>query len=308
MPKPTFPDYIAILRQLFRDYQSSCPESKRPGRPYTYAQESLVVFFAVMTLKHNYQAKAQHRWLQEHPDQRQAFVAWIGDWAEDLDESFRGKDRFEDKSLFKALGPVWHQKDRKAGRIPNGLRNLDKEATWSKSEYQGWVYGYAGHWTTTPAGFPRAVEVETACVSEAEVIDRKAEALWEAGIHTLTADNAYCNLARVRTWAEHGVVLITPALKVSVYSPQGGSYKEFVGQAENVALLRVRKTATEPLFDLIAKLIGAGGQQKQLLVQGLARVRTCLAVGTLLAQVAMIVNSIWGMPLHNISHMMAVIT
>jgi len=31
-------------------------------------------------------------------------------------------------------------------------------------------------------------------------------------------------------------------------------------------------------------------------------------VGTLLAQVAMIVNSIWGMPLHNISHMMAVIT
>ena len=30
------------------------------------------------------------------------------------------------------------------------------------------------------------------------------------------------------------------------------------------------RTATEPLFDLIAKLIGAGDQQKQLPVQGLA--------------------------------------
>ena len=333
MLKPTSTDYISILRQLFREYQKACSEPKRRGRPYTYTQESLVVFFAVMTLKHNYQAKAQRRWLQEHPDQRQAFgmdkvpsrwtlarrwkklyptvkafVAWVGDWAEDLDEAFRGKDCFEDKSLFKALGPVWHQEDRKAGRIPKGLRNLDLEATWSKSEYQGWVYGYGGHWTTTPAGFPKAVEVETACVSEAEVIDRKAEALWEAGIHTLTADNAYCNLTRVRRWAEHGVVLITPASRLCPDSPQGGPYKAFVARPENATLLKARRTATEPLFDLIAKLIGAGDQQKQLPVQGLARVRTCLALGTLLAQLAMIVNSIWGMPLHSISHMIAVLT
>lgn len=212
----------------------------------------------------------------------------------------------EDKSLFKALGPVWHQKDRKAGRIPEGLRNLDPEATWSKSDYPGWVYGYAGPWTTPSAAFPRAVEMETASVSESEVIDRKAQALWEAGGHTLTGDNAYCNLARVRTWAKPGVALIPPALKVSSDSPQGGPSKAFLSQPENRALLDARKPATEPLFDLIAQLIGAGDQQKPLPVQGGTKVRTCLALGTLLAQVAMSVNSIWGMPLHNISHMLAV--
>ena len=42
---------------------------------------------------------------------------------------------FADKSLFKAKGPVWHKKNRKAGIIPKGLRNIDMEASWSKSAY-----------------------------------------------------------------------------------------------------------------------------------------------------------------------------
>lgn len=188
MSKPTFADCIDLLRRPFRAYQRACPEPKRRGRPYTYRQIGLLLFFAVMTLRHKYGAKAQHRWPEEHPDRRQAFIARPGDRAEDLDEAFRGKDRFEDKSLFKALGPVRHRKDRRAGRIPEGLRNLDQEATWSKSDYHGRVYGYGGHWTTTPAGFPRAVEIETASVSEAEVIDRKAEAIWQVEVHTLTGD------------------------------------------------------------------------------------------------------------------------
>ena len=196
--------------------------------------------------------------------------------------------------MFKALGPVRHRKDRRAGRIPEGLRNLDQEATWSKSDYHGRAYGYGGHWTTTPAGFPRAVEIETASVSEAEVIDRKAEAIWQAEVHTLTGDNGYCNPARVRRWAKHGVALITPALKAASESPKGGPYKAFISRPENRALLQARKTATEPLFDLIAQLIGAGDRQNQLPVQGLAGVRTCPALGTLPAQVAMMVNSIRG--------------
>jgi len=138
------------------------------------------------------------------------------------------------------------------------------------------------------------VEIETASVSEAEVIDRKAEAIWQAEVHTLTGDNGYCNPPRVRRWAKHGVALITPALKAASESPKGGPYKAFISRPENRALLQARKTATEPLFDLIAQLIGAGDRQNQLPVQGLAGVRTCPALGTLPAQVAMMVNSIRG--------------
>ena len=333
MSTPTFCDYLELLRACFTAYQGVALEGRRRGPRYTYSQVSLVLFFSVMLLRRTCGAKAQRRWLVAHPEECvlfgleqvpsrwtlsrrwkklsptiEGFVDWLGEWAEDLEEAFRSTDLFEDKSLFKALGPIWHQKDRQAGRIPEGLRNLDTEATWCKSQYHGWVYGYAGHWTTTKAAFPRSVVVETASVSESEVIDRKAPALWEAKPHTVTGDNAYCNLDRVRRWAQQGIVLVTPALKTSPDSPEGGPYKAFIAQPENAELLKRRKTATEPFFDLMAQLIGAGDQQKQLPVKGLANVRTCLTLVTMLAQLAMIVNSIWGMPLHNISHMMAVCT
>lgn len=177
---------------------------------------------------------------------------------------------------------------------PRILLKLTDSIIVSHSEYHGLVYSYGGHWTTTRTASPRSVEVETACVSESEVIDRKAEALWAAEPHTLIGENAYRNLKRGRAWAKQEMALITPALKVSPESSQGGPYKAFVSQPENAALWEARKTATEPLFDLIGQLIGAGNHQKQLPVKGLANVRTCLALGTLLAQLTMIVNSIWG--------------
>jgi len=44
--------------------------------------------------------------------------------------------------MIKAKGPVWHTKDKKLNHIPEGLRGLDKQATWSKSFANGWVYGH----------------------------------------------------------------------------------------------------------------------------------------------------------------------
>jgi hypothetical protein len=41
-----------------------------------------------------------------------------------------------------ALGPVWHRKHQRQRLIPHGLRGLDREATWSYSNSDGWVYGY----------------------------------------------------------------------------------------------------------------------------------------------------------------------
>jgi hypothetical protein len=47
-----------------------------------------------------------------------------------------------DKMMHKARGPVWHRKHQRRGRIPRGLRGLDREATWSDSKSDGWVYGH----------------------------------------------------------------------------------------------------------------------------------------------------------------------
>ena len=44
--------------------------------------------------------------------------------------------------MIKARGPVWHKKQKAQGIIPKGLRGLDQEATWGKSQADGWVYGH----------------------------------------------------------------------------------------------------------------------------------------------------------------------
>lgn len=47
-----------------------------------------------------------------------------------------------DGRMYQAIGPLWHKEHRTRGEIPNRLRNVDTESSWSKSAYRGWVQGY----------------------------------------------------------------------------------------------------------------------------------------------------------------------
>ena len=49
----------------------------------------------------------------------------------------------------KAKGPVWHKKQKDKGIVPKNLRGLDKEATWGKSNADGWVYGHGSFCLTS---------------------------------------------------------------------------------------------------------------------------------------------------------------
>ena len=42
----------------------------------------------------------------------------------------------------RAKGPKWHKKQKDKGIIPKNLHGIDKEATWCKSNADGWVYGH----------------------------------------------------------------------------------------------------------------------------------------------------------------------
>jgi hypothetical protein len=238
----------------------------------------------------------------------QDFIAFVGQYAEDLDPQFTSQDLYTDKSLFKAQGPVWHQRDRQVGRIPDKLRHLDTDASWSKSGYHGWVYGYGLHLVDNRVGFPKWVQLETAAVAESDVIDQQAVPLIEH-FHpeTVSTDNSYAKARRIRQWATQGVVLLSPTAKW-VKGRYATAYHRYIQQPENAELLRSRRTAIEPVFDLIAHVLGTTAKQKQLPIQKLANVRTCLALATLSVQVAMIANSIWGLPLRNISTMAAAFT
>lgn len=51
--------------------------------------------------------------------------------------------------MVRANGPVWHKKQKDAGIVPKGLRGLDKQATWSFSMADQWIYGHGTFCITT---------------------------------------------------------------------------------------------------------------------------------------------------------------
>lgn len=229
---PLLTDYVQLiitLFGLFKQYRSEQHGAKL-GRPFTYGEEMFIVFFlivlctgcAIMQFRQIHAFKAQWRWLHKHPElvallswatvphrttiaRRyqalyegvQAFVLFIGQYAPELDAQFSQAHLVEDKSLFKARGPVWHQSDRQENRVPEQLRKLERDATWGKSGYQGWVYGYGLHMTCNEAAFPALVQVETAAVSESEVLAHKEKTiLTQLQPETLAADNSYTQATR----------------------------------------------------------------------------------------------------------------
>lgn len=333
MDSPTFADYVALISTMFARFLQHRDAQEHRGRPFVYHHQVLIVFFTIMQQRHIVQFKTQHRWLEQHAAERQligltslpnrttlsrrykalypviqAFVAFLGQDAAALDPALTHQHLYADKSLFKAQGPVWHQTDRQAGRVPDKLRHLDQDATWSKSGYHGWVYGYGLHLVCNAAGFPVLTQVETGAVAESAVLDGQAPPILEQLQPTsLSADNSYCKARRIRAWAHQKVVLLTPALKWRK-GRYAIAYHRFIRQPENAAQLKRRRSAIEPVFDLIAKILGTTARQKQLPIQRLANVRSCLALAVLTLQVAMIANSIWGLPMRNISTLAAALT
>lgn len=326
--KPTFSDYVNLIYNRFEAFVQSSNEGSKQGKPFSYQNQSLVVFFMWMQFKKIYEFKAQWRWLTQHPESLlvldwetipdrstlsrrykalytvlQAFSAFLGQDSEPLGDEMSTKHLNEDQSLFKAQGTVWHQSDRKVGRIPEGLRNLDQDATWKKSAYHGWVYGYGIHLTTTQAGFPILIEVETATFSEKQAIERKEKTILDdLQPQTFCGDDAYTKAMRIRNWAKRGVILVTPALRWRT-GKYAKAYRHFIKtQKDIVQILKKRRTAIEPIFDLITYLLGTKGKQKPIFRQGIRNVRTHLGLGVLSLQLAMIANSLWGLPFRNVSH------
>ncbi len=327
---PDMREYITFLFLMLDEFLATEEKTSKRGRPETYSDASLIVFYTVMTLKGITAMRAQHDYLFHHPlwlercrlpacpshvtlgrrykaltHRLQAFTEYVATSSFAREAGFLQEIVYEDKSLFKAAGPVWHQKDRIKNHLPEGLRGVDKTATWSKSGYHGWVYGYGLHLTCIRNGFPVMFQLLPANVNERKVLDTKKERLIEKGVRCIVADNGYVDKKRASAFAETEVLLLTPKTTFAEANALLGADPLYTAtQVET--LQTARKVAIEPVFDLLSKLLSITGAHKPLPIRGLAYVSTFLGIGILVLQLAMLMNHRCGLPTRNIKHIKTV--
>jgi hypothetical protein len=157
--------------------------------------------------------------------------------------------------MVKARGPVWHQKQRKQGKIPDGLPGLDREATWSYSCADGWVYG---HGTFSLVSHHRAVvglfqwmpnSAHEAKRLKAEII--KFSGLVKKVCMDSKADDQqlYRSLKR-----EHRLPLLTVARQGMDKTPARKQMIREMQTAGNRKIYQQRKVTVEPMQGLVKEL------------------------------------------------------
>ncbi len=155
MELPSKDDYVETYFTLFEKFEQGRNQPPGRGRPYEYEERILIVFFTMMMIRRITAFKAQRRWLNRHPleaqqlgiagiphrttlsrrfkqmyETIQMFTTFVGWWAEMLSPAFRNRMLAEDASLFKALGPVWHQSDRSLVRPSCSLPTQLEDGSW----------------------------------------------------------------------------------------------------------------------------------------------------------------------------------
>ena len=138
-------------------------------------------------------------------------------------------------------------------------------------------------------------------MSEKAVLDRTTTSLIQRNIGYLVADDGYTDLRRTQQLAQAGLLLITPAIGAT--GANGSRYVEYLNHPELQACQSQRQVAIEPIFDLLKMLLSTPNNHKQLPVSGKANVMTFLVLGVMLVKLAMLINSIWRLPLRNVTHL-----
>lgn len=163
-----------------------------PGRPPVIPDWVLGTLIMVAVLKLKKSKSAQYAFLCEH---RTMLLGWMGSnvfpgrttYFERYRQAYRlfetairlhGQQAIRDgiidarcvavdKSVLSARGPLWHQRQRRRGIYPRGV---DRDSTWTYSEYHGWIQGYGYEVVITAShrgiSFPLLASVDQAHLRE----------------------------------------------------------------------------------------------------------------------------------------------
>lgn len=173
---------VRILLSVLENICQKIEFKRKRGAKSTYSMASFILFFIVMFLKRIHTFKGMHTYAHVHyrtfgwsscptrktirvrfdslPAVLHILIAEVANSFAMMGRPFRFVCVFIDKSVFRALGGVWHTKHRQQGIVPHP--SIDTEASWAKSDYHGWRFGYGLHLIVNENRFPLTATVATA--------------------------------------------------------------------------------------------------------------------------------------------------
>ena len=140
-----------------------------------------------------------------------------------------------DSTVLRALGGVWHKKDRAAGVVPHA--SIDTEAHWTKSGWHGWVYGWKLHLVCTAARvwIPLAATLTAANAADnIEAPALMAELPWQ--LRFLLGDQHYGDPELTQECARRGGFLITPTGGAYPHTDDGAQVRSLLHKTRSIAI------------------------------------------------------------------------
>jgi hypothetical protein len=195
---------------------------------------------------------------------------------------------FIDKSVFRAKGGIWHRMHRLAGLVPHS--SIDTDASWGKSAYHGWRFGYGLHLLCNQHRFPLACTVTTAATKDTtQLIPLLVHFAQHLGV--VVADAGYLAIELLKqVLACWKVFILLPCrFKAAHLSLWQKEYNLLVETPQARWLYRQRKPSVEPLFALIKELFHLCGEN-QLPYKGLTKVKPYLMMASFTVQLMMYYN------------------
>ncbi|MCA1617653.1 MAG: hypothetical protein LC729_04700 [Acidobacteria bacterium] len=236
---PQLPDGLLTLIQQAREHYLELPRERKRGKPRTYSGLSFLLLAVVAVTLRTFKASELHRLLLRDEALRRALefdpvphrttlerrlkkllpemeaqVAAIGQQLvkEVEPDATAPQTSAIDGRMYEAQGPKWHTNQRREGRIPIGLRNVDTESHWFKSGYRGWVQGYrlVLQALVFPSPVPLFATWQSNAVGEATIMAHAMRSKRLPVTAVLLGDTSFGSKSLRRAYARQGGWVLTP--------------------------------------------------------------------------------------------------
>lgn len=307
---------LSIILSFLEKCEQKLDKPALGGRPLVYSRASMIVFLISMLLHRRFCFRTMATYAAVHyqaygwqnpPTRRTLQRRFVGlslllpqvltqvaRQCEPLERTvFAFRWAFADKSVFRALGGLWHKAQIRLGIVPHP--SIDTDASWGYSPYHRWRFGYGLHLLVNQHRFPLAAQVSTAKTKDYHLLESLLGGLADK-IGVVVADAGYLAYRVFKRVAALGVFVYTHLLFKPSTDPFKTQYNQLAATAQARCLYARRKPSVEPVFALIKELFALKGDTP-LPYRGLPKVSAFLLTTVVTVQLLMVLNHTLGLPL-----------